>query len=365
MRQLSSESSNKCSTMVSTEQPSVIISQPSRIQSVGQPFGLTQPHIAYGGNAMIQELVQPLVTFQNNNNNNTQNTDANHSDGESSPLQYSTLHPIDQHHQSPYATIIQPVPVSTAENHQWSYDSLDLRSNNICENAKAALISYGASAVHGEIANQYVQRSLVITQTGGHHFPADVTEMRDNLHPYAAISPYGTPAGVQDSLNGQSLQEHRADDNNNTLQSVDEVIADTLKDDHCLHHTVASPASQNGSPVSHAAPSPDHHHQGHPGVSAGDQYLNLGSAQSTISENLHQLKYSRIEHARSDSRSSPVSQESDYDSDLHNFTQLTSVVQSRNNNNSNNLVTYSPTSQAGSTIVSGVHPVQANYENIR
>lgn len=257
------------------EQPTVIISQASRIQSVGHPLinlsSIHQPHIAYGGD------LEPL-SYQHHS-----------TESESSPL----LQSLDQNH------------------NVWT--------------------SYHDEAVQ---KHQYTQRSLVITQTpvgtgSNHHFSADVNELRDLNHHYQF--------------------QAMGDNNNNTLhQTVDEVIANTLKDDeHCIH---ASPVSHHGSPGSHTG-SPEHGHS-----SNNVQFLNLGSAQNTISENLNQLKYPRDQLAstvlvsHSDSRSSPVSQVSEYESDLQNFTQLTSVVQSRNNGNA----IYSPTSQAG-----GV------YENVR
>lgn len=281
-----SPSDLKCSTTTCTmEQPTVIISQPSRIQSVGHPLTNLlsvhhQPHIAYGGDL--------------------------------APLAYQQ-HSLDQQHQNVW-TSYHDEAVQQQQQHQ----------------------------------HQYSQRSLVITQTpvinANHHFSADVNELRDHLdhhHQYQAVT--------------------MDDNNNNTLhQTVDEVIANTLKDDeHCIH---ASPVSHHGggggSPGSHTG-SPEHGH-GNSNV----QFLNLGSAQNTISENLNQLKYPRqneqqqlgsssvLVSTHSDSRSSPVSQVSEYESDLQNFTQLTSVV-SRNNNN-NNLAIYSPTSQAGGA-----------YENVR
>lgn len=286
LRQVSTDSSSdqqsKCSPTRSTmEQPTVIISQSSRIQSVGHPLTnlSLQPHISYGS---AGDLEQPLSYHQ-------------HSTGESSPL---------MHHQG-------------IDQHQnvWSYSE------------DAAVQQH-----------QYSQRSLVITQTplvasSANHFSADGNEMRDHLH----LHHLQYPATTMD------------DNNNHTLhhQTVDEVIHNTLKDeDHCIH---ASPISHHGgSPGSHHG-SPEHGHSG----SGNVQFLNLGSAQSTISENLSKFKYPRHQEQQhptilvathSESRSSPVSQVSEYESDLQNFTQLTSVVQSRNNNN---LAIFSPTSQAG------------------
>lgn len=262
LRQVSNDSSdqNKCS-IAKMEQPTVIISQASRIQSVGHPvshLNIHQPHIAYGG-------------------------------GDLEPLSYQHI----DHHQNVWA-------------------------------------SYNEDTVQ----HPYSQRSLVITQTPGltansNQFSPDVNEMRDHLY---------QPAPTMDHNNNHTLH-----------QTVDEVIASTLKEDeHCIH---ASPVSHHGG--SHNG-SPEH------GPSNSNvQFLNLGSAQNTISENLSQLKYQRhtdqqgtaiLVAAHSDSRSSPVSQASEYESDLQNFTQLTSVVPTRNNNN---LSIYSPTSQAG------------GYDNVR
>lgn len=347
MRQLSTESNHKCSTMVSTEQPSVIISQSSsRIHSVGHPLpvsssssshqhlNISQPHIAFGGSSNMPELEigQPLATYQ-------QHT----SDGESSPLQYSTLHPIQS---SSYGIIHPPV-----DSNNWPTSTYNL---SLDLSHKGDLTGCGSPAA----ADPYNQRSSLVITQAGNHFVADVNEMRDNLHPYAGVSSYG----VQDMqshhhLHQQQSQPHHnhhlhhhhqeMDDNNNTLhETVDEVIANTLKDDHCGH----SPASQNGSQDG----SPQHH--GH--TTMGEQhFLNLGSAQTTISENLNQLKYPRSDYARSESRPSPVSQESEFESDLQNFTQLTSVVVPNRINN-NNLVIYSPTSQANSATSGG-------YDNTR
>lgn len=152
----------------------------------------------------------------------------------------------------------------------------------------------------------------------------------------------------------------RVDDNNNSLQNnngptaIDEMIADTLKDedrylieDHKPQLTAVNHSNNN---------SPDHS-QPH------NQYLNLGTAHATITENLNMLKYSDQQpplqhqyraivancnvHQRQpseggDSRTSPttVSQdEFDSGGDLQNLTQLTSVVVQ--NNSRNNSASYS------------------------
>lgn len=262
-----STADNSDQLKITMEQPTVIISQSSRIQSVGQPINNLsihhhhQPHIAFGSSGDLETL-----SYQH------------HSAGESSPL---------------------PADMWTTYNE--------------------------------EVQHPYPHRSVVITQApvtaiNASHFSSDVNEMREHLH-----------------LHTQYPVTNMDDNNNHTLpQTVDEVIASTLKDD-CIH---TSPVSRHEeSPGSHHG-SPDHHGHTNSGTM---QFLNLGSAHSTISENLSQLKYTRHHDQQgssilltpyNDSRSSPVSQVSEYDGDL-NITQLTSVVPHRNN------ALYLPTSQAG------------------
>lgn len=160
-----------------------------------------------------------------------------------------------------------------------------------------------------------------------------------------------TLGGAKYSLGQNSLHHHGVDDNNNnSLQHIGHstgVLVNALKDsDHCVL-TLESVASHkaHGSPI---------HGQQQLLEGNGQQFLNLGSAHSTINENLNQLKYAHTDQggspaillAATGKGSEPGSSSPEYESsDLQNFTQLTSVVQSRNA--TNNLAIYSPTSQAG------------------
>lgn len=267
------------------------------------------------------KMEQPTVIIPNPLTNlSIQSHIATYGNGDLEPISY-------QHHSGESSPLMHHQQQQHQQQHH--HQSLDQHHQNVW-------------AAYND--NQYSQRSLVIAPViPAQHFTADVHEMRDHLHYQGTTS-----ASVMD------------DNNNHTLHH----LASSLKDEHCLH---ASPVSHHGG--SHHG-SPEHGHNG-----GSVQFLNLGSAQSTISENLSQLKYPRQhEEAQqqqgqgahthhSDSRSSPVSQGSEYESDLQNFTQLTSVVPSRVNTNgsgnNNNLALYSPpTSQAAGT--GGV-----SYDNVR
>ncbi|XP_059611985.1 box A-binding factor-like isoform X2 [Phlebotomus argentipes] len=307
--------------------PSVIISQTPRIHSVGQVANAARyPTLAGEGDLH----------------------DANSVISRSSPLRYSTLHTVSiqsDHHQEYLHHTNNNNNDSAVNNnssgYQWAFDmSLDLRFKAAegSEGDKAALKrDRHHQSGHQEAGIEQPDRAIVIAQAnnGNQHYNdiANVGDHQSHDHiadvsPDSAVMRGGLltdsyPNYVQltnhhhhhhhhqsASVGDRVQQEHHQTPNGAHSQhsantTIDEVIADTLKDENCAIDQMShADDHHNFLTLSSDAPAEIHHLKNIP----ESAYVNHSSVASSA-----------------DSRSPPGLPQEEFDGGLQSFTQLTSV----------------------------------------
>ncbi|GAB0090534.1 Transcription factor GATA [Sergentomyia squamirostris] len=320
------------STQGTINNPSVIISQTPRIHSVGQV-----------SNA-LRYTTLPAESDPNDS--------ANSVISRSSPLRYSTLHSVPlqtDHHQeylAQHANNNNNNNENTINNnsggYQWAYDmSLDLRYK-ATEGSESDKVSMKQTrnrhhqSAHQETSIEQTDRAIVIAAAnnsnqhyndiantvGDHHshdhiagVSPDSAVMRGSLltvsYPnYVQLTNLHHHSHHQSS--GDTNQDHHQTANgtnhhphNSASTTIDEVIADTLKDENCAMEQLDHGVNTHHFLNLDTETSADIHHMKNISESA---YANHNSVTS------------------SDSRSPPGLSQEEFTNGMPNFTQLTSVV---------------------------------------